>query len=157
MNLKRSLAVLFVVAVACGIFLLPAQADNFNQKTKFEFSAPVELPGIVLPAGTYWFALQNDDETRQTVNIFAGDGTTLYATVYTATAQRSQAVPRTVIELAQQPNGSPDALLQWFYPGSLVGHTFLYPDKERQELRNEAKLTIRVNGDGIPEGGQPGL
>jgi hypothetical protein len=41
-------------AICCAVLVagLPAMADEWNKKTILTFSAPVELPGIVLPAGT---------------------------------------------------------------------------------------------------------
>jgi hypothetical protein len=36
---------------------MPAEADTWDQLTYFTFSAPVEIPGTILPAGTYSFKL----------------------------------------------------------------------------------------------------
>ena len=35
------------------LWLVPAGADQWDKKTIVTFSSPVELPGVVLPAGTY--------------------------------------------------------------------------------------------------------
>jgi hypothetical protein len=34
------------------------------------FSQPVEVPGAVLPAATYWFKLLDSPDTRNVVQIF---------------------------------------------------------------------------------------
>jgi hypothetical protein len=38
-----------------------ARADESNQATKVTFSQPIQIPGRVLPAGTYWFMLPESD------------------------------------------------------------------------------------------------
>ena len=37
----------------------PARADEWNKKTEFQFSAPVEIPGKILVPGRYVFELAN--------------------------------------------------------------------------------------------------
>jgi hypothetical protein len=56
------LALLWVLSVP------GAMADESNQATQATFSAPFEVPGKVLPAGTYWFTLMNDDSDRNLYN-----------------------------------------------------------------------------------------
>ena len=44
------------VMMLCCVLLFAfssAKADEWNKRTVMTFSQPVELPGIVLPAGTY--------------------------------------------------------------------------------------------------------
>jgi len=49
----------FAVSITCvALFAgLPARGDEGNQKTTLTFSQPVELVGVVLPAGKYVFKL----------------------------------------------------------------------------------------------------
>jgi hypothetical protein len=42
------------------IILLIVRADEWSQATLFTFSQPVQIPGQVLPAGTYLFEIIND-------------------------------------------------------------------------------------------------
>jgi hypothetical protein len=46
---------LFVGLGLLGGMVQRASADDFDQKTVFTFSGPVEIPGQVLSAGTYVF------------------------------------------------------------------------------------------------------
>jgi hypothetical protein len=52
---------LFLVLLSLGVFLvsapLSAKADQWNKATKLTFNRPVEVPGMVLGAGTYVFRL----------------------------------------------------------------------------------------------------
>jgi len=45
-----------LAAILIGTFAVPAQADECDKLTYLTFSAPVALPGVSLPAGTYRFS-----------------------------------------------------------------------------------------------------
>ena len=136
----------FVVAFVLSVILFAevyAHADEANQSTKLTFSKPIEIPGQSLPAGTYLFKLADSNDLNL-VRIFSADGTRLYATVQTISTKRAEPTGDTVVTLAKQPNGRPDALLKWFYPGDTTGHEFVYPDQEQQQLAQYRQQTISV-------------
>ena len=54
--LKVTARVLFVVML-CVLGVPRATADETNKKTHLTFTEPVEVPGMILPAGKYTFAL----------------------------------------------------------------------------------------------------
>ena len=81
-----------VLAALCCAFLViaalqvkTANADQFNKKTIFTFSAPIEIPGssgpMVLPAGTYVFKLLDSLSNRHIVQVFNKDENHVYATI----------------------------------------------------------------------------
>lgn len=136
----------FVVAFVLSVILFAevyAHADEANQFTKLTFSKPIEIPGQFLPAGTYLLKVADPNDLNL-VQIFSADGTRLYATLQTISTQRAVSTVDTVVTLAQQPNGRPDALLKWFYPGDPTGHQFVYPDQEQQQLAQYRQQTIAV-------------
>jgi hypothetical protein len=55
---KLSMIAGFIIAFAL-IFELAAHADEDNELTWLTFSQPVQVPGRILPAGTYEFVLVN--------------------------------------------------------------------------------------------------
>ena len=56
-------AVVIGFAIATVLFLeVAAHADEQNQFTTFTFNKPVEIPGQILPAGTYLFKLADPDD-----------------------------------------------------------------------------------------------
>ena len=58
-----------------GATLVPgAHADEWNKKTVLTFSQPMEIPGQILPAGTYTFVLLDSPSDRHIVQIFNADG-----------------------------------------------------------------------------------
>jgi len=142
MNTYKPLAFIFWCILTGAIFLPAAKADQGNQATKVEFSGPVEIPGKVLPAGTYWFVLQNDASDRDIVQIFSGDWSRLEATLQTVPTIRQQPTDDTEIELAERPHQQPEAILKWYYPGLLAGHEFLYSSKQEMQFAREAKHDV---------------
>ena len=138
---KLSMIAGFIIAFAL-IFEMTAHADEDNQMTRISFNEAVQVPGTVLPAGTYQFVLASSDSNRNIVQIFNADGTKLYATVQTIPAERGRETDGTSITLAQRPDGQPDALVTWFYPGNDTGHEFLYSKQEEKELTQDAKQTL---------------
>ena len=120
---KVSMIAGFIIAFTL-IFELAAHADEENQLTKISFSEAVQVPGKVLPAGNYEFVVARSDSSRNLVQIFNAEGTELYATVQTIPIERARETDGTSITLAQRPDGKPDAVLTWFYPGTDTGHQF---------------------------------
>ena len=132
-----------IIASFALAFMVPAaRADEWNQKTELSFSQPVQLPGVVLPAGTYWFILGASSNNRNMVQVFSKNWDHIYATLFTVPAYRRQVTDNTEIEFAERPHDQPDAVCKWYYPGLTMGHEFLYPRREEQELARDATLDI---------------
>ena len=68
-------------------FEFAAHADDPNEQTKITFSTPIQIPGQVLPAGTYIFQ-QADSNDLNLIQIFTADRGALVATFQTASAER---------------------------------------------------------------------
>ncbi len=141
MNIQEAVAILAFV-VAQVITLPVARADESNEATQVTFNQPVQIPGRILPAGTYWFVLPNDNTQHYQVRIYNSDRTVFYATVLTIGAERLQPTDKTAITFAVREPGQPEAIVYWFYPGSTIGHEFLYPAKTWKELAKNKKVTI---------------
>jgi hypothetical protein len=111
-----------------------AKAGEWNQATMFRFSEPVEVPGRVLPAGSYVFKLMSSASNRNIVEIFNRNQTRLYATVLAIPDYRMQPTGKPVITLEERPADSPEAIHAWFYPGSYYGHEFVYSRTPSREM-----------------------
>lgn len=103
-----------------------AKADEWNKKTIVTVNAPVELPGVVLPAGTYVFQLLDSPSDRDVVQVFNQDESHIYATIMAITDYRVEPTNETIITLEERPKDSPEAIKEWFYPGDLNGLEFVY-------------------------------
>jgi len=116
-----------------GTFFVPkSQATELDKKTIITVNEPIQVPGKVLPAGTYVFKLALTDLTDETlVSIFNADETQLIATIQGIPDSRTQAADKTIFQLEAQPSGGPEALKEWFYPGDNSGVEFKYPAREK--------------------------
>jgi|ERR1700739_558711 hypothetical protein len=136
---KFALAAAFVLtAILFGE--VAAHADETDQATKITFSKPIAIPGRVLSAGSYLFKVDPDDSDL--VRIYSADGMRYYAGLQTIPTDRIQPAGHTVITLAKQPGGQPDALVKWFYPGNTTGHEFLYSNQKEQQIAQGRQQTI---------------
>jgi hypothetical protein len=141
---KSFSAVVFLLAFL--IVLPSARADQSDQATKVTFSQTVQIPGRVLPAGTYWFILPNNATDNYQVRIYNADRTVYYGTVLTINAQRLQVTDKSAFTFATHDSAKPKALVTWFYPGETIGHEFLYPKQVSKELAKAKQVTV-VAGD----------
>ena len=116
----------FAMIVSSSV-LPSAKADEWNKKTLVTFSGPVEVPGKVLPEGTYVFKVAESQSNRDIVQIFTEDERELMTTILAVPVYRQQTTGDTVIKLEERPSGSPEAVKRWFYPGDYLGFEFMYP------------------------------
>src|ERR1700693_1258664 len=89
---------------------------------------------MVLPAGTYTFQQEGANSESVLVQIFNADRGVVYATLQTVSAERRETTGDAAITLAEQETGKPDLFVKWFYPGRTIGHEFVYPKQQEQEL-----------------------
>jgi hypothetical protein len=128
--------------IAFGFFFeLAAHADESNELIKITFSAPVQIPGQVLPAGTYAFQRANDDDL-DLFQIFNADRTVLLATIQTVPTEGREPADDTTITLAEQQSGNPPLLVRWFYPGRITGHEFIYSKEQEHEIAQARQETF---------------
>ena len=119
-----------------------ARADEWNKKTVVTFSQAVEVPGKVLPAGTYTFQLLDSLSDRHIVQIFTADGTQIITTILAINNYRLRPTGETVMKFNERSGDSPDALRAWFYPGDNFGQEFVYPKVRAIQLAQTAKEIV---------------
>jgi len=130
----KTRVMLFVGLGLLGGMVQRAAADDFDQKTVFTFSGPVEIPGQVLSAGTYVFKLADSSSDRNIVQVFNRDETHLYGTFLAIPDYRIKPAGKTIITFEERPAGSPEAVKAWFYPGENYGRDFVYPKPKATAL-----------------------
>ena len=120
--MKKLIATLF-----CSAFLLCSSliADSRDKKTILTFQEEVELPGIVLPPGTYVFKVP-DFNYRNVVQVYTEDESKLLTTLIGISAERLQGSDRTALRFGESRHASGDQLQTWFYPQEETGHEFVY-------------------------------
>src|SRR5262249_37179291 len=143
-NRIKVMATIFCLSLAALAFSASVNADAWNKKTILTFSQPVEVPGVVLPAGTYVFKLQDSASNRHIVQICNQDQTHIYATVLAIPNYRLQVTGKTVITFVERAAGEPQAIRAWFYPGDNFGQEFVYSKRRTAELAQITDSHIHV-------------
>ena len=138
----RTLLSLFAVTMLSAAVLPSVQADTWNKKTVVTFSQPVEIPGKILPAGTYTFQLLDSPSDRHIVQVFNADGSQIIATILAINDYRLQPTGDTIMKFSERAGDAPDALRAWFYPGDNFGQEFVYPKVRAIQLAQTTKLAV---------------
>ena len=108
MNTKKMFITLGLALTLLTI--LPfARADEWNQASRLSFNQSVQIPGRVLPAGTYWFVLADSGSNRNIVKIWDADREHLITTILAISDYRLKASGRTVIHFEERPSDQPAA------------------------------------------------
>lgn len=142
MKIIKAVLVVLALALLGGIFATGARADQWNKKTVVTFNQPLEIPGQVLPAGTYTFKLYDSSSDRNIVQIWNEDGTKLIATILAIPNYRLEPTGETTLTFRERPAGTPEALRAWFYPGDSFGQEFVYPKEEAVRLAEASKEIV---------------
>ena len=135
----RALLSLFAVVFFGAVVLPGAKADTWSKKTVVTFSQPVEIPGKILPAGTYTFQLLDSLSDRHIVQVFNADGSQIIATILAINNYRLTPTGDNVMKFSERPGDSPEALRAWFYPGDNFGQEFVYPKARAIQLAQTTK------------------
>jgi hypothetical protein len=134
-------------AVAAGVLLVTAvalpqlKAGQADEEVRMTFSAPVQIPGHVLPAGTYTFKRWDLTGNPHVIFVMDAEGTKLIGSVmYVPTYKDdlplkfnegggADARPDVHVTFSEPPTGQPEILRSWNYPGDPAGFKLVYPKK----------------------------
>jgi hypothetical protein len=130
-------------------------ADEWNDRTVLKFSAPVMVPGAILQPGSYVFQLADANGNRNLVRIT--DEATGEQVVLTQAVpiKRQDTSGDVVLQFNPTSGNAPTALKAWFYPGSVYGHEFVYPEEQARQIAERTKtvvLAIDVPGSDLEKG-----
>jgi hypothetical protein len=133
-----------IATVLSGILLVtvPMFGDEWNKKTALTFSQPVEIPGVVLPAGQYVFKLLDSNADRHIVQVFNSEEDKIFATILAIPHYRPEPSSETVILFEERPSDRPMAIHAWFYPGNTIGQEFVYPKERALELARQTHQPV---------------
>jgi hypothetical protein len=127
---------LSVTATAALGFILmtgiasPVKADSPGDKAVVTFDRPVEVPGKVLPPGSYIFKSLDNDEL---VQVFSADGKQLFATVSVIPEDRpaKDTDNDSLVQLGRTRADAPQEVEGFFLAGRTTGFQFVYPAPHR--------------------------
>jgi len=120
---KFYLLVLFALAAIVMVTPQAASAQGLATGTIASFDQPVEIPGHVLPAGTYTFV----EKGSTLVQVWDKDQSKLIATLITNAAEQSQFTDeRQEFEFEKSTSDKPMELKAWFLGSGRLGREFIY-------------------------------
>ena len=142
-------------AIVLTAVLTPAvnaqDSAEVRRLTILTFSAPVQLPGMTLPAGKYRFEMADVNNAAHTVRVLNEAGTKVlgtFSTIPTTMATRDLRDTNTLVMWAERPAGQPQAAKEWYYPQRSIGEEFVYPKSQALALAlaNHASVASEENG-----------
>ena len=99
------------------------------------------VPGATLQPGTYVFKLLNSDTNRHVVQVLDEDQSRVVTTTNAVPTKRMDPNGDTVLKVNPTESGTP-AIKAWFYPGTLYGHEFVYPDDQARQIAQRTKTIV---------------
>jgi hypothetical protein len=144
---KKLGVIVGVLALFAAIFVPQAVSDVWNKKTVITVNETLQVPGATLQPGKYVFKLADSQSNRHIVQIFNEDESQVITTILAIPNYRLQPTGDTQIELWETPQGSPQALRAWFYPGDNFGQEFAYPKDEATALSASTKQQVPSMSD----------
>lgn len=138
-----------VAAILVGAFAVPVQANECDKLTYLTFSAPVALPGVTLPAGTYRFFHPDCSTSDHSLRVSSQDGSEVYGTFLTIPDDRTTPSDQPEVVFAEMPGGMPVAIKAWFYPGETVGDELIYHRDEAHRIVDAKDRTVVATGGAL--------
>jgi hypothetical protein len=154
-SVAAALAVMLLVSASAH---LRAQGGTANKRTFLTFSAPVQVPGTTLSAGTYVFRLANPN--AQTIwQVLDGRERRVLSTFYDVpsprrtTADLNRAGGRPVVIMGETAQGIPPAIRVLYYPTDLYGTELIYPREQAQLIANASRHPVLATNSDATRGG----
>jgi hypothetical protein len=154
-SVAAALAVMLLVSASAH---LRAQGGTANKRTFLTFSAPVQVPGTTLSAGTYVFRLANPN--AQTIwQVLDGRERRVLSTFYDlpsprrTTADLNRAGGRPVVIMGETAQGIPPAIRVLYYPTDLYGTELIYPREQAQLIANASRQPVLATNSDATRGG----
>jgi hypothetical protein len=143
--MRKAFLPLTVAAVFFALSFSPAVvADNWDKKTIVTFVQDVEIPGQVLPAGTYVFKLLRSNSDRSIVQVWTAREKQLLATLITAddSYPNPSGDPYFVLDMTGADEGYPPALVSWFFAGGNDGRDFIYSGHSTTRILSDQATVV---------------
>ena len=145
-------------AMLASVNVRPAQAQGqpLDNRTEFTFNAPVELPGVTLPPGTYVFRFVDASNQKKVMQVMTKDDQKTYGLFLVINAIRPKPSDDAELRFLETPAGKPAAVKTWWYPGDTIGREFIYPKSQARRLAmatNTTVLTTKADAETVPTTG----
>ena len=148
MRSSKTFRAILGLSLAATFYASTALAQPEDKKTYFTFSAPVELPGVTLPAGRYVFRIVDTTTSRKVIQVLSDDEKKPYSMSNTIPDTRRDPAKDATVSFYETPAGTPAAVKSWWYPGETIGYQFIYPRAQARKIAQttrKAVLTTKGN------------
>ena len=125
---RRFVPVIVAVGLIAVMTPTPAGAVTYDKLASLTFTAPVQIPGATLNAGTYRFHLTNPDTSRNVLQVLSNDGSVVYTMFHTISDSRVVLTEKPFVTFRETPAGVPPAVKSLFYGNEYHGYEFMYPE-----------------------------
>jgi hypothetical protein len=113
------------------------RAGEFDKKTIMTFSAPFEISGETLPAGTNVFKIAVDN--RDIVIVTNPEENHVFGAFRTIPVETMNAPVKVRVTFSENPANTPESIHSWFYPGDNYGWEFLTPKAAKSTVKNPSQ------------------
>jgi hypothetical protein len=126
--MKQIAIVIGAVALASigGAAALHARNQDAAPSARITFSQSVEVPGRILPPGTYNILLVQHGLRRDTVQFSSSDGAYNYVTNEARPVRMKSPATEALATLAPAADGKGEALMRFVFAGNRSGEKFVY-------------------------------
>jgi len=137
LNYKPILMALAVAVLAS--LAIRADAAPMERAIRLSFSQPVEIPGMVLPVGSYVFEdLQLGGLTR----IWDANELHVLTTVVTVPAERREPEEKNNVILKENGQHAPERVDAWFAPWESIGSEFVYTKASHKDVAKTIAVDV---------------
>jgi hypothetical protein len=120
--MKKTAMILSLVTMFSVMLLSSARAQDLltgapvDRSTRLTFNAPVSLPNLSLPAGTYVFRFVDINQS-DIVQVLSEDGKTPYGQFHTVPISRSSEAAKNgeLVTFKESPADAPRVIDAWFF------------------------------------------
>jgi hypothetical protein len=127
MSVRKIVHTLFGVVLLGVLSTSAIGAMTPSRTTYFTFSGTVQMPGVVLPAGTYVFEVVNPNGGSDVVRVMSRDRKTLYLMRLTRNVYRPQKGNLdATLSLGESASGNPPTVKAWYPQSETRGREFIY-------------------------------
>jgi len=144
-----------LVLVALTASPASAQGTTADKRTFLTFSGAVQVPGAMLPKGTYVFRIADPDAQRVWQVLDEHERKVLAQFFFVRTGDRTiseanRAHGKPVVIFHETAQGVPPAIHVLYYPTDLAGAEFLYPKEQAEQFAAFAHHRILASGSDAP-------
>lgn len=131
-----------LAAIGLAVLNPVVKADEHDRKTVISISQSLEVPGAVLPPGTYVMKLFNSSSDRHIVQFMNERQNQQLALTFAIPAERARPAEKTLLTMYEGSGGAPPAIRTWYYPGDNVGQEFLYPHDQASRISKRTNVAV---------------